>query len=196
MKAVLKIGDKASSQLTANPSISDGARFGGHFIVEHVRNGKVIHTQRANNLLTTEGLTHILDVLLANGDQEDAWYCILFSTDSTPAEGWLYTIPVCTEVAVKIDEATRPVYVDIHASTTSTNAASKAEFTFNDDLIIYGAGLVGYPGADGGGLGATKGDVSGGGVFLCAARFASNRHVVDDDIINLTYVLSAGDDGE
>lgn len=198
MKSTFKMGDKASAQLVANPTIKDKFKLGGYFIVEHIRDGKVIHTQKAENLVTTEGLTHNLDVLLAGADQEDPWYCILFSSDSTPAAGWTYVTKVCTEVNTKISEPTRPIYVDVHAGVSSTNAANKAVFTFTGTgagIIIYGAGLVGFPGADGGALGATKGDNTPAGVFLCAAKFASSRPVVDDDVINLTYVLAAGDDG-
>jgi hypothetical protein len=55
---------------------------------------------------------------------------------------------------------------------------------------MYGASLVG------GGTGATtKGDAAGGGTLLCYAKFTASRAVYDNDIINLTYVISAADDG-
>ena len=165
-------------------------RFGGQFIAECFRDGKLIWTEKTNNIITNEGLNHILDVILHGSTQITTWYCVLAESDTNAAAGMTYAVPVYTETTA-YDEATRPAYVEAAANAQSiTNSANKAVFTINGTKTMYGAALVG-----GGTDGNTKGDAAGGGTLLCYAKFGSSRAVVDDDVINLTYTLSAADDG-
>ena len=165
-------------------------RFGGQFIAECFRDGKLIWTEKTNNIITNEGLNHILNIVLHADTQITTWYCVLAESDTNAAAGMTYAVPVYTETTA-YDEATRPAYVEAASiAQSTTNSANKAVFTISGTKTMYGAALVG-----GGSAANTKADTAGGGTLLCYAKFASSRAVVDDDVINLTYTLSAADDG-
>jgi len=67
-----------------------------------------------------------------------------------------------------------------------TNAANKATFNVTDTKSFFGAALVG------GGLSpAVKGDTEGGGILLCAAKFASLKPCENGDTFKITATVSA-----
>lgn len=168
-----------------------GIRLGGtwEFVCKD-KFGNVKWVEKQHNLLTNEGLDHILDVVLHGSTQITTWYVAIFESDTIILATHTYASPGFTECTA-YDEANRPEYVEAAASSQSvTNSANKATFTFNATKIIYGASLLG------GGTGAsTKGDTAGGGTELCAVQFSSSRSVVDDDTLDVTYTVSAADDG-
>jgi hypothetical protein len=143
-----------------------------------------------HNIVTNEGLDAILDIMFHGSTQITTWYCALVETDTSPAAGMTYATPTYTE-STAYDEATRPAYNEAASSSQSiTNSANKATFTISGTKTMYGAAIVG-----GGSAPTTKGDAAGGGKLFCYSKFTSERSVVDDDVINLTYTLSAADDG-
>lgn len=167
-----------------------GVKLKGVFEVEVLDKlgGKVISRSRFENILTDEGLNAVLNIMLHAATQLTTWYCLLFETNTTPAGGTTYAVPVFTE-CVAYDEANRPEYVEAESSAKSTtNSANKAAFTMNATKTLYGAALVA------GGTGAnTKGDAAGGGTMLCAGKFAASQPVIDDNVVNLTYTITAAD---
>jgi len=166
------------------------AKFGGVFDVECFdKHGNLKWQERAHNIITNEGLDHILDTELHGATAITAWYCALVETDTTAAATQTYATPIYTE-STSYDETQRPAYDEAAASSqVITNSANKAAFTISDTKTMYGAALVG-----GGSAALTKADAAGGGTLLCYAKFTSSRAVVDDDVINLTYSISAADD--
>ncbi len=167
-----------------------GATFRGLFKAECYRNGKLIWTEEFSNIITNEGLDHMLDVALAGKTLIDPFYCVLFETNTTPGATHDYAAPSWTEVNAAIDEATRHIYVEAGASSQSiTNSANKATFTFNASKTVYGAALLGGSNVKGNTTDAAT------HVYLCGAKFGASRAVVDDDVINLTYTVTAADDG-
>lgn len=171
--------------------IEQRIRFGGRFLVECFdKSGNLKWKEDVHNIVTNEGLNALLNIMLHGSTQITTWYCLLFESDTTPAAGTTYATPVFTE-STAYDESTRPAYNEAAASSQSiTNSANKAVFTISGTKTMYGAALVG-----GGSAPSTKGDTAGGGTMFCAAKFSSARSVVDDDVINLTYSISAADDG-
>ena len=170
--------------------LKSGAKFRGRFIVECFRKGKLIWKEDVSNIITNEGLDAVLDIMLHASTQITVWYCTLVETDTTPAAGQTYAVPVYTE-STSYDEATRPEYNEAASSSQSiTNSANKAVFTISATKTMYGASIVG-----GGSAPTTKGDTAGGGTLFCYAKFATARPVEDNDIINLTYTLTGADDG-
>ena len=169
----------------------DGAKFRGIFEFDvYDKDGKLTNHVKSHNIVTDEGLDHILDVVLHGATQITTWYCVLFESNTTPDGSETYAVPVYTECTA-YDEATRPAYVEAAASGQSiTNSANKAVFTFNASKTIYGAALVG-----GGSAATTKGNTAGGGTLLCCAKFTSSQAVVDDNVGNLTYTIGSADDG-
>lgn len=165
--------------------------------VEHFRrkakgslyNWDLINKDRSHNLCTNEGLDRLLDVMFHGTTQITAWYVGLFEDDYTPLATNTYAVPGCTESTTGYDEATRPAYTAAAASSrVTTNAANKAEFTFNTNKTIYGGILVG-----GGTAATTKGNTDGGGALYCSCRFSSSKAVVDDDVLKVTVALTAAD---
>lgn len=161
--------------------------WGGVFTVEHIRDGEVIWKEKLHNLVTTEGMKHILDVML-HGDTiaSTTWYIGLIGDNTTPVVGDTYASPAFAEAA-GYDEATRIAYVEA-ASTgtttvTTTNTASKATFTMDGtDATIYGA----FVASD-----STKDDtVAASAVLMAAKLFSASRAVVDDDQLLITYEFS------
>jgi hypothetical protein len=167
-----------------------GAKFRGKFLTECYRDGKLIWVDETQNIITNEGLNAILNIMLHATTQITTWYCTLVESDTTPAAGMTYAVPVYTE-SVAYDETTRPEYVEAASTAQSTtNSANKAVFTINATKTMYGASLVG-----GGSAPSTKGNTAGGGTLLCYAKFSASRAVIDDDVINLTYTITSADDG-
>ncbi len=171
--------------------VQSKARIGGVFEVECFdRDGNLKWRETAPNLITNEGLDHILNTVLHADTQITTWYVAIFEDNHTPAAGDTYATPGYTE-STAYTESTRPEYEEAAASSQSvTNSANKATFSINAAKTIYGASLVG-----GGSAPSTKGDTAGGGTLLCAAKFSSSKSVENGDTLNVTYTVSAADDG-
>jgi hypothetical protein len=188
--AKVGVGDHAAINVEHNPKALARAKFRGRFEAECYRKGELLWAEDVSNIVTDEGLDAILDIMFHASTQITTWYCVMFEDDFTPDGDETYAVPGYTETEA-YDELTRPEYNEAAASSQSiTNSANKGVFTINATKTLYGAALVG-----GGSDADTKGDAAGGGTLFCAARFGSSRNVVDDDVVNLTYTLSAADDG-
>ena len=149
--------------------------------------GKIKWIEETPNIITNEGLDHILNDVLHAGTQFTTWYCALFEDDHTPAAGDTYAIPGYTECEA-YDEATRQEYEEAAASSqVITNSANRAVFTMSATKTVYGASIVSF---------ATKGDAAeSGAVLLALGSFANEKVVDDNDVLELAYTLSAADDG-
>lgn len=155
---------------------------------EHYRNGKLIDQWHETNICTDEGLNALLNIMFHAITQITTWYLLIFETDTVPAAGTTYAVPVFTECEA-YDEGTREEFLESAASSKSlSNSANKAEFTINDDKTIYGAALVG-----GGTDADTKGDVGGGGTMYAASKFAASKIVESGDVLKVTCTLTASD---
>ena len=164
-------------------------KFKGVFEVECFRYGELIWTEKFENLITNEGLDHILDGILTGKTAIDPWYCVMAEDDVTPLATHDYAAPGYTETT-SYDEATRPIYDEAASSGQSvTNSANKAVFTISATKTMYGAAIVGGS--------AVKSNVTDDSahVLLASAQFGTPRAVVDNDVINLTYTIDAADDG-
>ena len=168
-------------------NIKSGVKLQRLFRVECYRKGEPIWAEKAHNIVTNEGLDRSLDVMVGGKAQISTWYCGLVETNTTATATMTYDVPIFTE-STAYDEATRPAYVEATATAGSvTNAANKATFTINATKTMYGAALFSK---------STKGDHPAGAdnVLYCYAKFSAERAVVDDDVINLTYVVTSADD--
>jgi hypothetical protein len=174
-----------------------GAKFRGIWNIEVFedqaafdRGDKPIAVSECKNILTDEGLNKVLNVMLNGATQITTWYCVIFENDFTADGDETYAVPGYTETTA-YDEATRPEYVEAASTAKSTtNSANKAVFTANATKTFYGAALVG-----GGSAATTKGDTAGGGTLLCAGKFTAAQPVIDGNVVNLTYTITAADAG-
>jgi hypothetical protein len=156
---------------------------GGVFEHEVIRDGESLGVMRDRNIVVNEGLDHILSVIFNAGTQETTWYVGIYHDNITPVAGDTAASNGWTETTTQYDEANRPTWVEAAPSGQQvTNSASKATFTMNATLTIYGALLI----AD---------NVKGGttGPLMSASKFAASRSVVDNDQLLITYTISAAD---
>lgn len=168
------------------PSQSEGALDGsmpvmGVFELEHRRNGKLIGRDIASNIVTTEGLNHILSTVVAGGSAVSPWYIALFEGNYTPVAGLTAaTFTASATECTAYDEAARVAYVEgTPSGGVIDNSASRAVFTMNATKTIYGGALLSV---------STKSSTSG--TLLAAARFSSSRAVVVADELSVRYSLT------
>lgn len=179
--------------LRLEDGLRSGEKYRGHILLELFNNEKemkLIGRTECHNLVVSEGLDASLDIMFHGSTQITTWYCVIAETNTTPAAGMTYAVPVFTEWAA-YDEATRPAYNEAASSGQSiTNSANKAELTANAAKTLYGAGLVG-----GGSAATTKSNTAGGGTLFNFGLFASSQAVQSGNVVNLTITITAADDG-
>lgn len=148
-----------------------------NYIVEHVRNGVVIDAMDVKNLVPTQGLTHILDVVCKGGAQVPTWYVAPYEGNFTPsATDTAASLPAAAVECTAYAEAARPTWVEgAVAGGSVTNVDSKAEFTMNASKTIYGCWLASVPG---------KGSTSG--VVLSVVRFPVAKAYLSGDVMRIT----------
>jgi hypothetical protein len=106
----------------------------------------------------------------------------LFEGNYTPVAG--VTAATFTADATEnttYDETTRVAYDEAAAASQSTtNAASRATFTCSATKTIYGAALV-----------SASAKSATTGTLLAIVRFATARAVIDNDVLLVTYTVTA-----
>ena len=161
-----------------------GVRMGGVYkFVCRDADGNIKWTDETHNLVTNQGLQHILDTVFSGGTAVDPWYVGLadnspsFAAGDTLAShgGW-----------TEFDEYTgnRQAYVETRSSQQMSNSASTADFP------ITGAG-----GGVGGAFLASAATGTSGTLLCGAALSGGNRTVANGDTVSVTYTFSAADDG-
>lgn len=177
---------RALGNLGFTAAQSEGALDGsipvmGVFDVEIRRGGKVIARDISSNIVTTEGLNHILDVVLHGTAATATWYIAPFEGNYTPVAGLTAaTFTAAATECTAYDEATRVAYNEAAAAAgVTTNSANRAVFTINATKTLYGAALL-----------SASAKSSTSGVCLAAARFSSSRAVVDNDEVAVSYSLT------
>lgn len=139
------------------------------------------------NIVTTEGLNHMLDVTLHDATKISTWYFRLFSANTAPLATW--TAANFTANATEItsgtegySEAAGQAFVEAAASAGAiTNAASKAAFTIvtATSLTVWGSGLMSN---------SAKGGTTG--TLMSASKFSAVRTLYNTDVFNLGYTLT------
>jgi hypothetical protein len=183
-----KIGAVIEANVISNPSAKQRFLAESVWDVEHWRGDDMLSKTQDTNICTDEGLDALLDIMFHADTQITTWYVAIFESDTTPAAGTTYAVPVYTESAAYA-EAARVAYVEAAASSkVMTNSASKATFTMNATKTIYGAALVG------GGTDATDNtDVAGGGTLYCASQFSASKSVESGDVLKVTITITGAD---
>lgn len=140
-----------------------------------------------SNLLTTEGLNHMLDATFHGSTPVTTWYMKLFSGNVTVLNTW--TAANFTSNATEItsntegySESTAPAYVEAAAAAgVTTNTASKAAFTIATATSIsaWGAALSSV---------STKGGTTG--TLMSASKFSAVRTLYNTDVFNVGYSIT------
>ncbi len=152
-------------------------KVGVNYLVEVIRNGRVIDTEVVHNLVPTEGLNHFLNVEFKGTTQVLSWYLAIFEGNYTPtAADTAAALPAAATECTAYDEATREAFVaGTVAGGIVDNTASRAEFTMNATKTIYGAFMTSAPAK-----GATT------GVVVSSVRFSAAKSLVATDVLRVT----------
>jgi hypothetical protein len=141
--------------------------------------GNVKWSEKKHNIMTDEGLNHILDVVLHATTQVTTWYVGLALTGTKAAGDTLASHAGWTEFTSYTGN--RVAYNEAAAATkVTTNSASPASFAINGAGTVYGAFLAS----------AASGTT---GTLLAAVDFSGSRVVANLDTLNVTYQITAAD---
>lgn len=152
--------------------------FSNPFIVQQVRNGRVIRTVRGRNGVTVVGKNHILDVTFGKASpvtQVDPWYIGLINNSPTPVLSESDTLASHTGWAEWTSySGNRKTWDDTDAASKIKGTNTAASFTINATGVLYGILIAAVASGTSGVLWATGG-------------FDSTLSVVNTDVINVTY---------
>jgi len=150
------------------------------------RDGELIWHEDWENIITTAGLNYLIGTALSGSAQTTTWYIGLvngatptFAAADTSAShgGWTEN--------TSYDEASRVAFTDGGESGGSlNNSAAVAQFTINATATIGGAFLISNN---------TKGGTTG--ILYAEGDFATDRSVIDNDVLEVTATFSVADDG-
>ncbi|MHA3112884.1 phage tail fiber protein [Acinetobacter sp. ANC 4193] len=138
-----------------------------------------------DNLVVTEGLTHMLNVALGSTAKPAGYYLALFSGTTAPAANWTAaTFPSVAQEVISLTEGyadeTRPVWTPGKAAngSISNSAAASLVITTATALNVTGLALL---------TNNTRGGTSG--VLVSATKFASARSFQNGDVYQIGYEL-------
>lgn len=151
---------------------------------ERINGGEWVKSQ---NLVTDEGLTHLLNVALGTSPKPQGYFIALFSASATPQASWnAQNFSATASEIVSMSEgyasATRPKW---NAQNTSTNSidnmqsAARFEIKTDSTLTVQGAALL---------TSSTKGGTDG--VLVSAIKFNAPRVFQNGDTYELGYRIS------
>jgi hypothetical protein len=145
----------------------------------------------AYNTVQAEGMEYIVGAALGDMAKITQFYLLLKDDTNDPfADGRTYEFPGFVEITTELENLTRPEWTTVapyySAGVTyidnDDSGANWARFEFNDDVTVYGIGLVG-----GGEDPDVLGDTAGGGVLVSVANFASSKVMADDGTLDVMY---------
>lgn len=142
---------------------------------------------KSTNLVTNEGLTHILNTAFGTTPKPQAYYIALYSASATPQDNWTAqnfasTASEIVSLSEGYEGATRPKWTPENTSTNSIDSLkSAAKFVIKTDstLTVQGAALL---------TSATKGGTDG--VLVSAIKFNAPRTFQNGDVYEIGYRIS------
>ncbi len=163
----------------------------GDVFIDHWRDGKFLCFEKhvGKNILPTQGLNEILDVAVGAVAKESAWYVYIFKNNYTPLAtntaatslGAAGLHGECQDADYDVPLTNRPAYTIVAAAAgVITNAASKAAFTIAASITVYGAGVC-----------SSQAKTAVTGFLLAAKKFDVARAVIDNDVLYVTYQVTA-----
>lgn len=169
----------------------------GMWSLDHVRGDAVIYREApSHNIVTTEGMNYILNVLAKSGAL-GVNYMGIFKNNVTPAAGDTAAVKLgsggtygaCQDPADFDDAAVGgssvstgdwPVWNPAAASGgVLTNAAATCDFTMAASITVYGGFLT-----------TEQQCADSANVLICAKAFTASRAVIDNDILKITTTLT------
>ncbi len=168
----------------AGTIVLDGFRIGGVFVIEcRDAQGNLVWRDMAKNLVTNEGLNHLLNVAFHGSSQTATWYMgLINSSPSYAASDTMASHSGWTEFTGYSGD--RKEWAEGAASGQQiSNSGNPASFSVTQAGTIAGAFLCS----------AASGSTA---VLYCEANFSQgDRPVADGYTLNGTYTLTGQDDG-
>lgn len=156
-------------------------RVRGKFLIEHIRDGRVIGYYEVPNGIVDVGMNYLLDAGFPGGTQITTWYIGLvdnagfsaFADADTMAShaGW--------SESTAYSEANRPQWTVGSASSRQVTNAATVDFSINATATIKGIFITSNN---------TKGGTTG--TLWSTAAFGSTVSVNNGDTLKVTYTLS------
>ena len=139
------------------------------------------------NLITDQGLAHILNVALGTTPKPTGYYLALFSAAATPQSSWTAasfasTASEIVSMTEGYSDATRPKWNPTNATTNSIdNMTTVAKVTMKtaSQLTVQGAAML---------TNSSRGGTSG--VLISATKYAAPRVFQNDDTYEIGYRIS------
>lgn len=151
---------------------------------ERINGGDWVKSQ---NLVTNEGLTHLLNVALGTTPKPSGYFIALFGASASPQSSWnaqnfSSTASEIVSMSEGYNGATRPKWTPENTGTNSIDnmkAVARFEIKTDSTLTVQGAGLL---------TSATKGGTDG--VLVSAIKFNAPRVFQNGDTYELGYRIS------
>ena len=132
------------------------------------------------NLVTTEGLNHVLSSTLDGGTQITTWYVGLKGTGSAAAGDTMSSHSGWSEITDYSQSVRQTLTLGTAAAGSIDNSANKASYSINATATVAGAFIT----SD-----STKSGTSG--TLYGVVDFASSRSVISGDTLEVTVTLTA-----
>jgi hypothetical protein len=189
------------SHLRNNPIIryavkhlsESGLQFTGNVHLKHTRGDQVLHNawEPTHNTFTTEGMNYLLEIIFGTTSKAAAaiFYVGIFKNNVTPGLtdtaaaklGAAGSYGECQDADYDSPATNKPAYTIAAAGSGScTNASAAASFTMNASITVYGAFLS-----------TATAKTATTGYLMAAKKFGTSRAVIADDILAVTYVVTA-----
>jgi len=143
-------------------------------------NGSLKWGETKKNLVTTEGLDHILSTTFKGGTQITAWYVGLKNAGSVSAGDTMSSHAGWTEDVNYSQSVRQTLTLGAVASASVDNTANKAIYSINATSTIAGAFITSNN---------TKSGTSG--TLYGVVDFSSARSVISGDTLEVTVTLTA-----
>ena len=152
---------------------------GGYYKVICIdKNGNFKWREEKHNVVTDEGIDHLLNVHFGGTLQVDPWYVLLAGAGAKAATDTLASHAAWSEIVAYTGN--RPEYDVDAASGKSITNSTAASFSINGDATVAGAGITTV----------TSGTV---GTLFSVVEFDSSRTVASLDTLTVQYTLTGAD---
>ena len=186
------IRDSAETRYAAKHFLDANLQFHGQVFTDHFRNGSLLaHNDQGSNTFTTEGMAALLNIMFGNVAKAATpiFYVGIFKNNVNPALGDTAAVKLgaagtygeCQDADYDTPLTDKPSYVIATTATAvATNAAAAAAFTMLAAITVYGAFLS-----------TEKAKTATTGYLMCGKKFGTARAVIDNDVLSVTYVITA-----
>ena len=174
--------DRFGARISKRPGTISAAAFHGRWdFICRDADGNVKWTDHIDNLVTNEGLNHLLDVTLSGATQDTTWFVGLTDGTPTAAAGDTLASHAGWVEVTAYDEANRVAWVDGGVSSQSvSNSASPATFTISANGTTVGGAFL---------AGVNTG--TSGTLYAVGAFSAGDKSLDDNDTLDVTATFTA-----